>query len=96
MRELINSGSSDAVQEVYESIEPQTLAVFKKMASVHETPYGEKYMTFSDWRALLNRMNIFVLYPVIKRKYGAYTFRMGLEPQADEPLVLFSASCAEI
>ena len=48
-------------------------------------------------------MNIFVLYPVIKRtlvilkvglldrKYGAYTFRMGLEPQADELLGLFSA-----
>ena len=43
MRELINSGSSDVVQEVYESIEPQTWAVFKTIASVHESsPLNKK------------------------------------------------------
>eukprot|EP00435_Cladocopium_sp_Y103_P052503 s1455_g16.t1 len=84
MRELITSGSTDEVQAVYEAIEPQTWAVFVEMASVHENTHGQKYMTLQDWRNLLNRMNIFVLYPVVKRKYGAYTYRMGLEPQADE------------
>jgi len=84
MRELLTSGSSDTVQAVYEAIEPQTWAVFVEMASIHENMYGQKYMTLQDWRNLLNRINIFVLYPVVKRKYGAYTYRMGLEPQADE------------
>lgn len=84
MRELITSGSTDEVQAVYEAVEPQTWAVFVEMASVHENVHGEKFMTLEDWRKLLNRMNIFVLYPVVKRKYGAYTYRMGLEPQADE------------
>eukprot|EP00913_Durusdinium_trenchii_P000292 g266.t1 len=71
MRELITSGSSDEVQAVYEAIEPQTWSVFVNMASVHENLYGQKYMTLQDWRSLAS-------------KYGAYTFRMGLEPQADE------------
>ncbi|CAJ1389199.1 unnamed protein product [Effrenium voratum] len=84
MRLLLASGSDDAVQETFEQIESQTWAVFTTMSSIHEISYGHKMMTLQDWRTLLNRMNIFAIFPAIKRKYAAYTFRMGLEPQADE------------